>query len=61
MEPRKAGRVNGVSHEQSDQDKPLCLHQRMVAYEYDEQGQSTGHLICRECHAVIADPFKTLG
>lgn len=61
MDSGEIGRRNGKPRKYPDQDRTGCLHQRMVAYQYDEQGKPTGHLVCQECYAVIADPLKTLG
>ncbi|MDT7042797.1 hypothetical protein [Candidatus Nitronereus thalassa] len=33
-----------------------CLHQRMIEYQYDEQGKRTGKFVCKECAAIILDP-----
>lgn len=40
--------------------KENCLHQRIVDYHYDDKGQRTGKLTCKECGAIIPDQLKIL-
>jgi hypothetical protein len=61
MDSGEAGRLNGAFRKSFDQESTDCLHQRMVSYQVDAEGKSTGHLVCRECCAVIPDPLKNLG
>ena len=37
-----------------------CLHQRIIDYHYDGQGNRTGKFICKECAAIIPDPADRL-
>lgn len=36
----------------------VCGHQRMVDEHYNEHGEKTGRLVCRECGAVLQDSMK---
>ncbi len=36
------------------------LHRRMVEYLYDEEGKTTGNLVCRECGGIFHNPLKNL-
>lgn len=59
MNAEKAGQaINGTSKHKK---KKVCVHQRMVDYHFNEKGQATGNVVCRECGAVIPGPTKVLG
>lgn len=46
----------GRSKDESSGLEFQCLHQRMIEYHHDEQGNRTGKYICKECTAIIPDP-----
>jgi hypothetical protein len=58
MNADKAGRVNGINGTSPPTKVTGCVHQRMVDCHYNEKGQLTGNVVCRECGAVIPDPVK---
>lgn len=53
----EAGSLENVK---SIKSKSHCLHQRVVNYHYDEKGNHTGKLVCKECGEIIPDPHKSL-
>jgi Fe2+ or Zn2+ uptake regulation protein len=55
MNQDKAGCVEGT---RKNGQKKGCAHQRMVDDHCNEQGTKTGHLVCRECGAVIHESVK---
>ncbi|MDH3505019.1 MAG: hypothetical protein OEZ41_02815 [Nitrospirota bacterium] len=55
MNTDEAGHVNGILRNGK---RKVCAHQRMVDDHYNEQGAKTGHLVCRECGAVIHESVK---
>jgi transcription initiation factor TFIIIB Brf1 subunit/transcription initiation factor TFIIB len=55
MDGENTGRVNGI---QKNGKKEICGHQRLVDDHYNEQGKMSGHLVCRECGAVLHDSIK---
>ena len=55
MNADKAGRVNGTSKPKKSK---VCVHQRMVDCHYNEKGNPTGNVVCRECGSVIPDLVK---
>lgn len=61
MNAEKAGRVNGLNATSKTKKAKVCIHQRMVEGHYNEKGEPSGNLVCRECAAVIPDPTKVLG
>ena len=58
MDVDKAGRVNGINGASKPKRAKVCVHQRIVSCHYNEKGQPSGNLVCRECGAVIPDPAK---
>jgi hypothetical protein len=56
MNQEKAGCVDGNL---KNGKKNGCAHQRMVDEHCNEHGTKTGHLVCRECGAVIHESVKT--
>lgn len=58
MNADKAGRINGKTYPKKEKG---CVHQRMVECHYNEKGQRTKNVVCRECGAVIPDHVKALG
>ncbi len=58
MNAEKAGRINRKTYPKEEKG---CVHQRMVDCHYNEKGQLTGNVVCRECGAVIPDPVKVSG
>ena len=57
MNATKAGLVNGTFKPKKAR---VCVHQRIVDYHFNGEGQPSGNLVCRECGAVIPDPAKVL-
>ena len=53
-----ARRVNGTKNTSKPKRGKVCVHQRMVSSQYNEKGQVTGNVICRECGAVIPSSQK---
>jgi hypothetical protein len=60
MNADQAGRINGLSRTSKPKKAKVCVHGRMVEYHYDDEGQATGNVVCRECWAVIPDPANVL-
>ncbi|MDH5426942.1 MAG: hypothetical protein OEZ57_02415 [Nitrospirota bacterium] len=60
MNADKTGRVNKINGTSTRTKANGCVHQRMMDSHYNEKGQSTGNVVCRECGAVIPDPVKIL-
>ena len=55
MNADKAGRVKGKAKPKREK---VCVHGRMVNHHYDDQGQTTGNVVCLECRAIIPDPVN---
>jgi len=51
----KVGHVNGKAKPKR---KNVCMHGRVVDYHYNDKGQATGNVVCRECGAIIPDSLK---
>lgn len=60
MNADQAKRFNGFNGTSKPKKAKVCVHGRMVEYHYDDEGQATGNVVCRECWAVIPDPANVL-
>ena len=60
MNADKAGRRKGINGISKPSKAKGCVHQRMVESHFNESGQATRNVVCRECGAVIPDPMKAV-
>ena len=58
MNTQKVGHVNGKNGTLKPKKVKVCVHQRVLGPHFNEAGQASGNLVCRECGAVVPDPVK---
>jgi hypothetical protein len=60
MKAYESGHVNGKNGTSKPKLKKVkvCVHQRVLGPHFNEEGQASGNLVCRECGAVVPDPVK---
>jgi len=58
MNSHKGGHVNGEKGTSKPKKAKVCVHQRVLGRHFNEEGQASGNLVCRECGAVVPDPVK---